>query len=67
MRFSVVQEQNATWAVYDAIFELHAKIGGRLLTNLTRDEAERAAAIANAEQLRWRPAAASPQPSPVAA
>jgi hypothetical protein len=59
MRFEAVKVSSG-WSVHDVIFDLPAEAGGRLLTGLSRDEAEKAAAAANQEMLRWRPAPKGP-------
>ena len=59
MRFVVAQEPSETWAVFDQILDLPAEFAGQSLVGLTRDDADRFAAMANNEILRWRPTSGS--------
>ncbi|MGX5843176.1 hypothetical protein ACWGTI_20860 [Mesorhizobium sp. ArgA1] len=43
MRFAAMQDPSDQWIVYDLISALPAEIEGRLLTGLTRSEAEQIA------------------------
>lgn len=53
-RYVVVQEPSGSWAVFDALLDAPAEIGGKTRIGLSRDEAKR---IAETENLRRREAA----------